>query len=234
MGCLENQTKNSFKVLPVKRPKTKAKKFYNRISQYYDFLAGPFERKYTERGLKLISIKENQSILEIGFGTGHSFKIMVDKIGSAGSIVGIDFSSGMVITAKQHLDNTKLRDYVNLCIGDAGNLPFRNRIFEVIFIAFTLELFDTPEIQQVLSGIKRVLMVNGRFGIVSLSKKGGSKIVIKIYEWAHRIWPVFFDCRPIYLEESLLDANFKIIKKKSSSMVGLSVELAVAKKNLSC
>ena len=70
-----------------------------------------------------------------------------------------------------------------------------------IFMCFTLELFDTPDIPKLLAECKRVLRTGGRIVIVAVSKEGkeGKEgLVIQAFEWTHRHFPNLMDCRPIY------------------------------------
>jgi len=227
---MEPENGNDSAILPVSRSKSDAKRFYNRISRIYDLFSGPFERKHVEEALALLSPKESESVLEVGFGTGHALKDLGERLGETGFVVGVDISTGMVRAARKRLKTLDLADSVCLCCGDAGVLPFRGGVFDASFMGFTLELFDTPEIPQVLNEVWRVLSAGGRFGVVSLSKEGGRSTASRLYEWAHGRWPVVFDCRLIYLEASLREAGYGIITSKLTGMMGLPVGTVVAEK----
>jgi demethylmenaquinone methyltransferase/2-methoxy-6-polyprenyl-1,4-benzoquinol methylase len=79
-------------------------------------------------------------------------------------------------------------------------------------MSFTLELFDTPEIPEVLQECKRVLRPAGRIVVVGMSKEGTGEPLISAFEWGHKHFPNFLDCRPILVRETLEQAGFKIQK----------------------
>ncbi len=215
-------------ILPVPRTKEEAKRLYDRISEFYDYLTATSERKYAEKALDRLSIEEGETALEIGFGTGHCLKRIAECVGQRGKAYGIDISSGMLEVTKRKLEQAQLMDRVELYCADAANLPYRKSVFDAVFTSFTLELFDTPEIPKVLYEIKRVLKPGGRLGVVSMSKEDGRSIMLRLYEWFHKKWPKYVDCRPIYVEQSLRDAGYEIRNKEKVRLFGLPGEIVVA------
>ncbi len=223
-------TSQNHKVLRVDRSKAQAKKAYDKISRFYDYFAGVFEKKYRNRALELLDIKKGEIVLEIGFGTGHCLKKMAELVGEEGKVYGIDISSGMLDVSRQRLEKAGLLDMVELYCGDASKLPYEDNKFDAVFMSFTLELFDTPEIPKILNEIKRVLKPNGRLGVVSMSKKDGDSILLKLYEWMHKKFPQYVDCRPIYVEQSIREAGFEIKYKEKVKLFGLPGEIVIAVK----
>jgi len=82
-------------------------------------------------------------------------------------------------------------------------------------MSFTLELFDTPEIPTVLAQCKRVLKTGGRMVVVGMSKEGEHGVVYEVYEWTHRHFPNFVDCRPILVSQALAAAGFQVMEKRN-------------------
>ena len=211
----------NYKVLRVYRTKAKAKESYDKISRFYDYFAGVFEKKYRNMALERLNIERGEIVLEIGFGTGHCLKQMAESIGENGKVYGIDISSGMLEVSKKRLEEAGLLNRVELFCGDVLKMPCEGNKFDAVFMSFTLELFDTPEIPKVLNEIKRVLKPNGRLAVVSMSKEDGDSILLRLYEWTHKKFPQYVDCRPIYLEKSIKDAGFKIEYRKKVKLFGL-------------
>ncbi len=217
----------SSKISRVYRSKKDAELTYNKMSRTYDLFAGTFEKKYRDIVLKYLNIKAGEQVLEIGYGTGQSLKQMAELVGETGRIYGIDISSGMLKVAEKRLKKADMLNRVELICNDAVSLPYQNNIFDAVFMSFTLELFDIPEIPVVINEIKRVLKPQGRFGIVSMSKEDGKSIFVNLYERAHRKFPKYADCRPIYVEESVRDAGFKISIKERFKLSGLPIKIVI-------
>jgi len=217
-------------VLPVSRTKAEAKRFYDRISRIYGWMTGAFERKHGEKALELLAITAGETVLEIGTGSGHCFERMARLVGDKGGCCGADISTGMLKVTRDRLLRSGLAAGSGLCCADAGRLPFPDNSFDAILMAFTLELFDTPEIPQVIKETIRVLKPGGRIAVVSLSKEGKASTAMRLYEWAHRKWPRYADCRPIYVERSIADCGYVVASRRRSRMAGLPLDTVLATK----
>ncbi len=217
--------------MPVNRTHEQARQFYDRISHFYDYISGPFERKYAFRALDLLAVREGESILEIGFGTGHCLEKIAGSIGESGRAYGLDISQGMLEVTQSRMMKAQLLDRVELFCGDASRLPYENDVMDGTFMAFTLELFDIPEIPKALGEIKRILKPGGRIAVTSLSKISGVSLMVHLYEWVHIKWPEYADCRPIFLEESIQAAGYQIQSSQTAKLFGLPVEIVVALNN---
>jgi ubiquinone/menaquinone biosynthesis C-methylase UbiE len=221
---------NNVPISRVPRSKAEAKAAYDKLSPWYDALAGSSERKYTQAGLRRLSAKEGEIILEIGFGTGHSLVSLGQNVGEHGKVYGVDISKGMLNVARSRLKKAGLVDRVELRLADASQLPFENELFDAVFMSFTLELFDTPEIADVLKECHRVLRSGGRIGVVALSKRETDRLMVRLYEWAHKQMPKYVDCRPIYVQKAVEQAGFDVLEMTEMSMWGLPVDVVIANK----
>ncbi|UCG82930.1 MAG: methyltransferase domain-containing protein [Dehalococcoidia bacterium] len=227
----EEHRSEAQEVLPVSRTKTEARHYYDRISRIYEYLTLAFERKFAEMALERLSVEEGDTVLEIGFGSGYCLQRIARSAGEGGRVYGIDISSGMIAVTRRKLSRAGLEGRVCLMQGDAENLPYSDNAFDAVFMSYTLELFDTPEIPRVLEEVKRVLRPGGRLAAASMSREGGGSLMLRLYEWAHTRWPKQADCRPIYVEKSLSDAGFEIETKSIFKKYGLPNEIVVAMKS---
>jgi ubiquinone/menaquinone biosynthesis C-methylase UbiE len=216
----------------VNRSKDAARASYNRMSRWYDRIAGSTEKKYRDWGLEKLSAQPRETILEIGFGTGHCLVSLAKAVGQAGRVLGLDISDGMLAVARERLQAEGLDNRVDLHLGDAANLDFiETNSLDGVFMSFTLELFDNPEIPRVLQECHRILKPGGRLVVVSMTKTDPPTVPVRIYEWFHEYMPDYADCRPIFARQALEQSGFKIQDVSLSSMWGLPVEIVLGKKS---
>ncbi len=222
---------NPQEISRVTRSKEQAESTYDRMSRWYDLLAGAFEGKHRAAGVRMLDPSEGDVVLEIGFGTGHSILALAEAVGPSGKVYGIDISQGMLDVTHKRVKEAGLADRVVLGRGDAGQLAFDSSFFDDVFMSFTLELFDTPEIPVVLSECRRVLRSGGHLCVVAMSKRGEPNASTRLYEWFHDKLPRYVDCRPIYVQESVQDAGFRIDDAAEVSLLGLKGEIVLGEKD---
>jgi demethylmenaquinone methyltransferase/2-methoxy-6-polyprenyl-1,4-benzoquinol methylase len=197
-------------VLRVLQSREETKAFYDKIAGVNDLLAEHSEQPVRQAGLKMLAAKSGEQILEIGFGTGHSLVALAEAVGPAGRVFGVDLSEKMLEHAQTLVRKQALEDRVELCCADALHLPYPDASMDGVFMSFTLELFDTPEIPRVLAECKRVLKTGGRVVVVAMSRARPKGLVMEVFEWTHRHFPNYLDCRPILVRQAMEDAGFRI------------------------
>lgn len=205
-------------VLRVDETTEQTKSFYNKIAKVYDAMANRSEEPLRKAGIEMLHPVPGEEILEIGFGTGHSLIELAKSVGRNGKIYGIDLSEKMLEVAQKRAKQENLEDIIELTSGDARHLPYAQESLNGVFMSFTLELFDTPDIIPVLNECKRVLQQGGRIVIVAMSRLSPDEVRTKFFEWVHRHFPHFFDCRPILVKQALEDAGFEIAESKVKKM----------------
>jgi ubiquinone/menaquinone biosynthesis C-methylase UbiE len=195
---------------------------YAKLSRVYAAVEGIFEKKLRRRGLELLNIQEGETVLDIGSGTGYALVEIAKAVGETGRAYGIDVTPQMLALAQKRLEKKRLAERVELREGDARDMPYEDNKFDAVYMAATLELFDTPDIPVVLAEIKSVLKPGGRLGITSMPKEGHEdSMVFRCYEWVHRTFPRYASCRPIYVEDSVREAGFQITRTEEMAIAGV-------------
>ena len=115
--------------------------FYDRISHAYDLISDAGEHKAREQGEQTLNVQSGENVLEIGFGTGNTLLHLAEAVGQSGRVSGIDVSTGMLEVATRKVESKGLADRVDLSVGDARQLSYKDDSFDAVFASFTLELF---------------------------------------------------------------------------------------------
>ena len=131
-----------------------------------DLMTGFSHRLTRKFALKMTNFSTEQFALDLATGTGD-FAILLHKEGGKSShVIGCDFSSLMLMIAKQRIQQSDDIDssMIELIESDISNLPFINEKFDVCTISYGIRNVQDP--QQVISEINRVTKPHGRIIIV--------------------------------------------------------------------
>jgi ubiquinone/menaquinone biosynthesis C-methylase UbiE len=108
--------------------------------------------------ISLLNVQPTDRLLEIGFGPGLAISHATKKL-TSGCIYGIDISEAMVGLARRRNAQAVRQGRVKLQVGDAGNLPFAEGVFDKVLSIHSLYFWPDPA--RGVSEIRRVLKAGG-------------------------------------------------------------------------
>jgi ubiquinone/menaquinone biosynthesis C-methylase UbiE len=110
--------------------------------------------------IELLGIQPADRVLDIGCGTGRLAAVVVERLGPAGRLVGIDPAAARIELARKRSDPR-----LEFRIGRAGELAFPDASFEVAYMNSVLNWIDDRP--KALAEAYRVLRPAGRLGIAT-------------------------------------------------------------------
>jgi demethylmenaquinone methyltransferase/2-methoxy-6-polyprenyl-1,4-benzoquinol methylase len=188
------------------------KDMFDRIAPKYDFLNRLLSLRqdtvWRTQMVKAATLQNGSRVLDVACGTCDvALEISSQRKGQT-RIFGLDFSFGMLKLGKQKLIQ-KRRKNISLLTADALHLPFQQRLFDAVFIAFGIR--NIINRQRALTAFLTVLKGGGRLAVLELTtpEKGIFRSLYLLY--FQKILPVIgsFFSKDInaytYLPDSVLN-----------------------------
>ena len=141
---------------------------YDRAAPIYDQIGPSFFQQAAARLVELVDVRAGARVLDVGTGRGAVLLAATDRVGSAGFLVGIDLSEGMVREAAEEIRRRGLRNAAVLRV-DAERLAFDDGVFDVVLSTFAIFFF--PRLSETLGHLCDVLRPGGVIGIALGSNK---------------------------------------------------------------
>ena len=140
---------------------------YDRVARFYDAFTSFFEW-FVSRNRKKLLRQAGSSILEVGVGTGNSFK----DYPPGKRIVAVDISREMLSRAAVKKKN--YQGSVSLRRQDVQRLPFDDDFFDTVFTSCVFCSVTDPV--QGLSELRRVLRKDGKLLMVEHVRSRGKML----------------------------------------------------------
>ncbi len=125
--------------------------------------------------LALASIKEGETVLDLGSGTGFDCFLAARKVGKTGKVIGVDMTPEMIGRAKENAKKGKYEN-VEFRLGEIENLPVEDGSVDAIISNCVINL--SPDKKKVFEEANRVLKPGGMIMVsdIVLTKELPSKL----------------------------------------------------------
>jgi ubiquinone/menaquinone biosynthesis C-methylase UbiE len=135
---------------------------FDAIAEHYEKLG--FVHVSARRLIELSDLQTGTRVLDVGTGTGLVALAASNLVGRTGRVVGVDFSSEMLVQARANATSADL-ERIEFVQGDAEHLEFADSSFDVAL--FASSLFFMPDMSKAILEAYRVLVPGGLIGFSS-------------------------------------------------------------------
>ena len=133
----------------------------NAPEAYEQYLVPPIFASWADQLVTAGDVREGDRVLDVGCGTGIVARRAVPRVGTSGSVVGVDINEGMLAVAAETAADTD--PTIEWQQGDAADLPLSEERFDVVCGQQSLQFFGDPA--TALEEMRRVLTPDGRVAL---------------------------------------------------------------------
>ncbi|WP_267545448.1 class I SAM-dependent methyltransferase [Arthrobacter sp. H14-L1] len=151
---------------------------YTRFAPFYDVLSGEYPLYHAGRvlGIAALAPTQGQQVLDIGCGTGLNFRLLQQRIGASGTIVGIDRSAQMLRQAHRRAEARGWSNVIlvqaDMVLVDPGALSGRiveaggSALSDAALATYSLSLMG--DWKRAWATMTSLLGTDGRIGVVDM------------------------------------------------------------------
>jgi len=152
-----------------------------------DLMSLGIHRLWKRQFVSGCGLRRGQQVLDLAGGTGDIADLVRSKVGQKGSVMVADINHDMLKAGRRRMDNQGQVEGLDWLQANGESLPFADRQFDHVTIAFGLRNFTDKEAG--LAEMYRVLKPGGRVHILEFSQVS-PELFSKLYDvWSFQVLP---------------------------------------------
>lgn len=172
MPSEDNKTHFGYQTVASADKATLVKGVFDSVASRYDLMndlmSGGLHRLWKHFAIEQAAVRPGQTVLDLAGGTGDLAAKFARDIGVDGQVVLADINAAMLKEGRRRLVDRGIVNNLSLAQVDAENLPFADRSFDCVAIAFGLR--NVTDKNAALRSMYRVLKPGGKLLILEFSK----------------------------------------------------------------
>ncbi|MCB1631325.1 MAG: bifunctional demethylmenaquinone methyltransferase/2-methoxy-6-polyprenyl-1,4-benzoquinol methylase UbiE [Pseudomonadales bacterium] len=144
-----------------------------------DLMSGGIHRIWKRVTIELSGVREGHRVLDVAGGTGDLSSRFARIVGPNGRVVLSDINESMLRVGRDKLIDSGTIANLEFVLADAERLPFAERSFDCVTIAFGLR--NVTHKERALESMLRVLRPGGRLLVLEFSKPT-NELLGKLYD----------------------------------------------------
>ena len=114
---------------------TAIEQIYRNWAKVYEWLTPIYllgnEKHLRKKTIASLHLQPGQTVLDVACGTGRNFPLILEKIGSTGKLVGVDYTSDMLARAKERVECEGWKN-VELIQADAARIELGRTFYAAL------------------------------------------------------------------------------------------------------
>jgi demethylmenaquinone methyltransferase/2-methoxy-6-polyprenyl-1,4-benzoquinol methylase len=168
MAGRTEDTHFGFTTVPLGEKQARVDDVFHSVAQRYDLMndlmSGGLHRAWKDALVMAVNPPRSDTpfaLLDLAGGTGDIALRTIEAGGAGTRVTVLDINSGMLEVGRARAAERGRDDVIAFVEGNAEELPFPNKSYDVVTIAFGIR--NVPRIERALSEAHRVLKIGGRF-----------------------------------------------------------------------
>jgi SAM-dependent methyltransferase len=151
-----------------------------RLQDRTDALVDPLGRAALAR----LDVRAGERVLDVGCGCGQTLLELVELVGPAGHVLGVDVSEPMLARARERAAGAPT---IALAHGDAQAFAFAPESFDAVYSRFGVMFFD--DARAAFANLRRAARPDGRLGFVCWQELARNPWALRPLEAVRRLLP---------------------------------------------
>ena len=188
----QKTTHFGYREVPVQDQSRLVREVFESVASSYDLMNDLMSlgvhRAWKRDFVAHSGVRLGDRVLDLAGGTGDIAALLSRTVGDRGQVVLTDINAAMLDVGRRRLEDRGIVGNVRYALADAERLPFADRHFDAVTIAFGLR--NVTDKDAALGEIHRVLRPGGRALILEFSEVRAEPLKLAYDAWSFGVLPL--------------------------------------------